>query len=160
MGNGDLQQFANNESQKFKDNLKPNINGEDLKKKAGNAAVMGTIGIIAAFIKNGFKIPKPLKEIDEGLILIGTKYREGLSSIDIAGRIIERKKEIGIGIGPLPSGAKNIDLQMEVIRVEEITRALMTGARVDIEIAPGQMVTLPNGVGSTTKIIKCNGIIR
>ena len=55
MGNDDLQQFANKEAQKLKNELTPNLpNGEDLKKKAGTAAVMGTIGLIASLFKNGF----------------------------------------------------------------------------------------------------------
>ena len=130
-------------------------------KKFGSATAMGTIGVIASFIKNGFKIPTPVKEIDKGLILVGTKYRTGLSAIDIAGRIIERKKEIGIGIGPLPSGAQSIDLQMEVIRIEEIIKALMTVAFADVEIPPGQPVVVGGNIGSTgPEPWKCRGIIR
>ena len=122
---------------------------------------MGTIGLIASLFKNGFKMPKKLKPIPVGLILSGARFRGGLSSIDIAGRIIERKKEIGIDIGPLPSGSQSIDLQMEVIRVEEITKALMTVAFADIEIPPGQPVVVGGNVGSTgPEQWKCRGIIR
>ena len=167
MGNDDLQQFANKESQKLKDELKPNLpSGEDLKKKAGDAAVMGTIGVIASFIKNGFKMPKKLKPIPVGLVLSGARFREGLSSIDIASRIIERKKEIGIDIGPLPSGAKNIDLQMEVIRIEEIVDAMIKNCQVVIEIPPGiQLQAAPTGpgspvVGATTQQLQVMGVLR
>jgi hypothetical protein len=164
MGNDDLKQFANKESQKLKDELKPNLpSGEDLKKKA---AVMGTIGVIASFIKNGFKMPKKLKPIPVGLVLSGARFREGLSSIDIASRIIERKKEIGIDIGPLPSGAKNIDLQMEVIRIEEIIDAMIKNCQVVIEIPPGiQLTAAPIGpgspvVGATTQQLQVLGVLR
>lgn len=153
MGNNDLQQIG--------EGLKPNLpNGEDLKKKAASAAIMGTIGIIAALFKNAFKPPKKLKPLPTGLILLGTKYRSGISSIDIASKIIERKKEIGIDIGPLPSGARNIELQMEVIRVEEIVNALLTDAVVECEIAPGTQVTVGGSVGATTQLVKLKGILR
>ena len=161
MGNNDLQQIG--------EGLKPNLpNGEDLKKKAGSAAIMGTIGIIASLFKNAFKPPKKLKPLPTGLILLGTKYRSGISSIDIASKIIERKKEIGINIEPLPSGARNIELQMEVIRVEEIVNALLTDAVIEIEIPPGTQLTASGGnaggpiqvVGATTQLVKCKGILR
>ena len=130
--------------------------------------VMGTINVIAGVIKNAFSPPKKLKTLPTGSILFGTKFRGGLSSIDIASRIIERKKEIGIDIGPLPSGGKNIDLQMEVIRVEEIVNALLTNAVIEIEIPPGIQLTAAGGnaggpiivQGATTQLLKTKGIIR
>ena len=130
--------------------------------------LMGTIGTIAALIKNAFVPPTPLKPIPPGLILYGTKFRTGLSAIDIASKIIERKKEIGIDIGPLPSGSKNVDLQMEVIRVEEILKALLTGAVVEIDIPPGIQLTASGAnaggpiqvIGATTQLLRCKGIIR
>lgn len=130
--------------------------------------LMGTIGIIAALFKNAFAPPKKLKELPPGLILTGTKFRSGVSAIDVASKIIERKKEIGVGIGPLPSGAKNIDLQMEVIRVEEILNALMTKAVVEVDVPPGIQLTASGAnaggaiqvIGSTTQLIRCKGIIR
>jgi hypothetical protein len=130
--------------------------------------VMGTIGVIASLFKNAFKPPKKLKELPSGLILVGTKFRGGMSAIDIASKIIERKKEIGIDIGPLPSGAKNVELQMEVIRIEEIINALLTDAVIEVEIAPGTQLTATGAnaggpiqvVGATTQLVKCKGIIR
>ena len=72
-----------------------------------------TIGTVITLFKNIFKPPTPLPLITKEEIFIGSKFREGLSAIDIASKIIERKKEIGIGIGPLPSGGENIELKME-----------------------------------------------
>jgi hypothetical protein len=99
---------------------------------------------------------------------LGSKFREGLSAIDIASRIIERKKEIGVGIGPLPSGSQNIDLQMEVIRVEEIVNALLTKAKIEVAIPPGTQITATGGnaggpivvQGATIQISKGEGIVR
>ena len=161
--------MPNENLQQLGEGLKPKLpNGEDLKKKAGSVAIMGTIGVIASLFKNAFKPPKKLKPLPKGLILLGTKYRSGVSAIDIASKIIERKKEIGIGIGPLPSGGRNIDLQMEVIRIEEIVDALLTNAVIEIEIPPGTQLTASGGnaggpiqvVGATTQLIACKGIIR
>ncbi len=161
--------MPNTNIEQLGESIKPNIpNGEDLKNKAGNAAIMGTIGVIASLLKNSFKPPKKLKPMPKGLILTGTKFRNGISSIDIASKIIERKKEIGVDIGPLPSGAKNIELQMEVIRVEEIVNAILTDAVIELEIPPGTQLTAAGGnaggpivvQGATTQLVKCNGIIR
>jgi hypothetical protein len=127
-----------------------------------------TISTVTNIFKNLFKVPTPLQPISKEEILIGSKFREGLSAIDIASKIIERKKEIGIGIGPLPSGSENIDLQMETIRVEEIVNALLTKAKVEIAVAPGTQITATGGnaggpivvQGATITISKGEGIIR
>jgi len=127
-----------------------------------------TISTVTNIFKNLFKVPTPLQPISKEEILIGSKFREGLSAIDIASKIIERKKEIGIGIGPLPSGSENIDLLMETIRVEEIVNALLTKAKVEIAVAPGTQITATGGnaggpivvQGATITISKGEGIIR
>jgi hypothetical protein len=135
-----------------------------------SSGIMGIFGTISSLLKNAFKPPKRLKSIPTELILFGTQFRSGLSAIDIASKIIERKKEIGVTITPLPSGGKNIDLQMEVIRVEEILNALTTNAVIEIAIPPGMLVSatgpptapgLPIIVqGATTSLTKAKGIIR
>ena len=61
--------MPNTNIEQLGESIKPNIpNGEDLKNKAGNAAIMGTIGVIASLLKNSFKPPKKLKPMP--LILI------------------------------------------------------------------------------------------
>ncbi len=127
-----------------------------------------TIGTIITLFKNIFKPPTPLPLITKEEIFIGSKFREGLSAIDIASKIIERKKEIGIGIGPLPSGGENIDLKMETIRVEEIVNALLTNAKIEVAIPPGTTVQASGGnaggpivvIGTTLTLSKGEGIIR
>ena len=59
---------------------------------ADNSGIFKTI---AGLFKNAFKVPETLKPIPKEQILAGVKFREGLSAIEIASRIIERKKEIG-----------------------------------------------------------------
>ena len=81
---------------------------------------------------------------------------------------MKEKKEIGIGIAPLPSGAKNVDLQMEVIRIEEIINALTTNAVIEIEVPPGIQVTAAGAnaggpiivAGATVQLFKAKGVIR
>ena len=133
-----------------------------------NIGIAGALVTIALLLKKAFKTPKKLPPITKEEILIGVKFREGLSSIDIASRIIERKKEIGINITPLPSGAANIDLKMEVIRVEEIVNAILTKMKFEGAFPPGVPVTATGGnaggpivvVGTTIGISKGEGIIR
>jgi len=130
--------------------------------------IAGTLVFISQLIKRLFKVPSGVTPIDKNSILIGGQFREGLSSIDIASKIIERKKEIGVGIGPLDSGAANIDLQMETIRVEEITNAILTKMRIEGAIPPGTPVTATGGnaggpivvQGLTTNSTKVIGIAR
>ena len=127
-----------------------------------------SIQSISGIFKNLFKPSTPLQTITKQEILGGSKFREGLSAIDIASKIIERKKEIGVGIGPLPSGAQNIDLQMEVIRVEEILNALLTKAKIEVAIPPGTLIKADGAnaggpivvIGTTISTSKGEGIIR
>lgn len=132
------------------------------------SAVMNSIQAIAGVFKNLFSAPTPLSPITKEEILVGSKFREGLSAIDIASKIIERKKEVGIDIGPLPSGAENIELKMETIRVEEILNALITKAKIEVAIPPGTKITATGAnaggpvqvIGTTISISKGEGIIR
>jgi hypothetical protein len=132
------------------------------------AGIAGTLVAVALILKRAFKIPKKLPPISKEEILLGVKFRDGLSAIDIASRIIERKKEAGIDIGPLPSGADNVDLMMEVIRIEEIVNALLTKMKVEGAVAPGIPVTATGGnaggpivvQGATTQSAKVEGIVR
>lgn len=108
-------------------------------------AEMGAIKTIIAVLK-GFINPKlPSKPLPQAAVLAGGRLKPGLSSIDIASEIIKRKKDIGIPIGPLPSGADSLDLQMETIRVEVIVEALIKNARIQVAIPPGTNITATGG---------------
>lgn len=110
----------------------------------------------------------PPPEIPAILILSGAKLRPGLSPILIASKIIERQTEVGASAGVLPSGGDNISESMELVRVEEIIKAIQEDARVDIAIAPGIPLTAQGAnaggpvvsIGMTTGIGAGNGIIR
>lgn len=130
------------------------------------AGIVGTLVAIAAILKRAFKVQKKLIPLNKEEILIGVKFREGLSSIDLASRIIERKKALGIDIGPLPSGSENIDLMMEVIRIEEIVDAIKTKMKIEAAFPPGVPITASGGNaggpivvnGTTIVSVKVEGV--
>lgn len=130
------------------------------------AGIVGTLVAIAAILKRAFKVQKKLIPLNKEEILLGVQLREGLSSIDLASKIIERKKALGIDIGPLPSGAENIDLMMEVIRIEEIVDAIKTKMKVEAAFPPGVPITGSGGnaggpmviQGATTVSVKVEGV--
>ena len=133
---------------------------------AKGAGIVGTLVAIAAILKRAFKVQKKLIPLNKEEILIGVKFREGLSSIDLASRIIERKKALGIDIGPLPSGSENIDLMMEVIRIEEIVDAIKTKMKIEAAFPPGVPITASGGNaggpivvnGTTIVSVKVEGV--
>ena len=133
-----------------------------------NSGAIGAIKTIIAILKGSLSSKTPLQTIPTATILAGAPFREGLSSIDIASKIIQRKKDLGIPLGPLPSGGDNLDLMMETIRVEEITNAILTKLKVEVAIPPGVPITaagmagpIPCAVqGATTGIMKGIGIAR
>ncbi len=133
-----------------------------------NSGVVGAIKTIIAILKGSLTSNTPLQPIPTATILAGAPFREGISSIDIASKIIQRKKDLGIPIGPLPSGGDNLDLMMETIRVEEITNAILTKLKIEVAIPPGISVTASGGnaggpivvQGITTSIVKGQGIAR
>jgi hypothetical protein len=132
------------------------------------AGIAGTLVAIAAILKRAFKVQKKLTPLNKEEILLGAQYREGLSAIDIASRIIERKKEIGIDIGPLPSGADNKEIQMEVIRIEEIVNAIKTKMLIEAAFPLGVSVVVTGAnaggpfvaKGATTENVKGVGVGR
>ena len=135
---------------------------------ARSQGVLGAISTVTNLLKNAFNPSTPLQPVASAQILAGAQFREGLSAIDIASKIIQRKKDLEIPIGPLPSGGDNLDLMMETIRVEEIVNALLTKMKVEVAIPPGTSLTATGGnaggpivvQGITTQIVKGQGIAR
>lgn len=87
-----------------------------------------------------FRLPDvKSRSLPPPLILL-TSDRPGLSPSKIASRIIQRKSEAGLPVGPLVGGSPAPDEIMEKIRIEEIINALTTESRVDIAIKPGTAI--------------------
>ena len=88
-----------------------------------------------------FKIPDvPPPPIDPISILSSAK-NPGLSPRKTGAEIIARQSEAGAPFGPLPSGTDNVAEKMEVIRIQEIVKALQQDARITVSIPPGILVT-------------------
>ncbi len=134
-----------------------------------NSGAIGAIKTIIGILKGSLSSKTPLQTIPTATILAGAPFREGMSAVDVASKIIQRKKDLGIPLGPLPSGGDNLDLMMETIRVEEITNAILTKLKVEVAIPPGIPVTVTGtagpglpvvGQGLSTGIVKGQGIAR
>ena len=117
-------------------------------------------------IIDGFRSPAP--QVPTVLISGGAKLRPGLSAELIASKIIRRQSEAGAPVGILPSGSENISELMEVIRVEEIIKAILEDARIDVAVDVGIPVQAVGGnaggpvvcIGTTTSLGSATGIIR
>ena len=119
--------------------------------------------ILGAF--NSVNIPLP--QLPPPLLLVGAQLRPGLSTSDIAARIISRQSEAGLQVGNVFGDGPNTAEAMELIRVEEIVNALQTEAKIDVAIPPGIGVTTigtgPTGPiisqGATTAVVNASGIL-
>jgi hypothetical protein len=78
-------------------------------------------------------------------LILTTAGRPGMSANKIAAAIIARQTEAGIIPGTLPSGELNPAEQMEIIRIEEIIKALTQEARITVAVQPGIPITAAGG---------------
>lgn len=109
-----------------------NNNNEGINFKSSRSVLKGLLNLFKAPISTSNTMPLPL--------ILATKARPGLSPTQIASRIIKRQSEAGLNVGNLPSGATNPTEIMERIRVEEMVKALVTEAKVDVAIQPGALL--------------------
>jgi hypothetical protein len=72
-----------------------------------------------------------------GPLILGAAKKPGLSATKIASNIIKRQSEAGIPSGALPDGTISPDEVMEIIRVEEILKALLEDMKITVVIKPG-----------------------
>jgi hypothetical protein len=116
-----------------------------------------------------FKRPqKPLTPLPPPLLLTGAQLRPGITASEIASRIISRQSESGALVGNVFNDGDNIAQAMELIRVEEITNALLNEAKIEIYVPPGIAVQAYGAnaggpvvcVGTTISGIGCSGVLR
>lgn len=101
---------------------------------------------ILAAILGLFKLPTNIQlPFPSALILASKGTRPGLSPSKIASRIIQRQSEAGVSVGPLPSGKVSPSEIMERIRVEEITKAIVSEMAIDVAIQPGTLLQATGG---------------
>jgi hypothetical protein len=131
---------------------------------------MGSISSILSIINSVFNISKqPVTPLPPPLLLVGANLRPGVTSSEVASRIISRQSEAGLVVGDVFGDGPNTAEAMELIRIEEIINALLTEAKIEVVIPPGISVTTI-GVGNlgapvvsqgvTTNIAVGNGVIR
>lgn len=130
------------------------------------STMSGVLNVILA----AFSIPEePITPLPPPLIITGSKLRPGLSAKSIAARIISRQSESGREVGDIFADGSNVEEAMELIRIEEIIKALLSEAVVNVVIPPGVSVSTV-GIGNlgipvisqgiTTNMGIGNGIIR
>lgn len=121
---------------------KPNINKTtDNNSNVDFSKAREVIGALLAL----FKVPSiPAPPINKRQALSAT-LRPGLSPTKIAANIIKRQSEAGAIIGANDDGSANISEKMELIRVEEIIKAIVSDARVTVVNLPGQTVKSEGG---------------
>ena len=121
-------------------------------------------------ILSAFSVPEqPVTPLPPPLIMFGAKLRPGLSAQSIAAEIISKQSEAGRVVGDVFADGPNVEEAMEVIRVQEIVKALLNEAKIEVVIPPGvQILTVGPGnlggavisQGATTSMGIGNGVIR
>lgn len=109
-------------------------------------------------IKNTINSTKlPATNIPPILLVLGGKFRPGMSAKLIASNIISRQSEAGAPFGPNTDGSANIAEAMEVIRIEEIINALKYDSNIQVVIPPGEIKIIG---GTNPDIVNGYGIIQ
>jgi len=132
---------------------------------------LSSITNVLKILGAAFKLQStPATPLPPPLLMVGAKLRPGLSARNIASRIISRQSEAGAPTGDIFSEGNNISESLETIRVQEITNAILTEAKVEITVAPGSIQTTSLGIGNfgapvtstgmNTNIVSGDGILR
>lgn len=122
------------------------------KEKCKESQVAGVINFkssksVLNALKNLFKIPTiPTGNlVPASLLAYAGNLKPGMDADKIAARIIRRKSEAGLPVGPLPGGQTAPDEIMEKIRMEEIIKALQQDARIDVCTKAGTQLQATGG---------------
>lgn len=93
---------------------------------------------ILNIILSAFKLPQtPIEPLPPPLIMVGASLRPGISSKEIASRIISRQSEAGLPVGDVFADGPNSTEAMLSIQCEEIINTLLTESVVNVVIPPG-----------------------
>jgi hypothetical protein len=131
---------------------------------------LSTIQGVLNMILSAFKLPEPpIEPLPPPLIMVGAPLRPGVSSQEIASRIITRQSEAGLPVGDVFADGPNSTETMMVIQCEEIINTLLNESVVNVVIPPGVGI-VGVGVGNlgapiivqgfTTTMGVGNGILR
>lgn len=130
----------------------------------------GSISNIIQIILAAFQLPQqPVTPLPPPLVMLGGSMRTGLSSKQIASRIISRQSEAGAPSGDIWGDGENPMEGVITIMCEEVVNAIQTEAKVDVVVPPGIPLTSIGAgnlgapvvsQGYTTSYKQANGIIR
>ncbi len=114
-------------------------------------------------------IKLPATPIPPIILAMGGELRHGINPSMVAANIIQRQSEAGAPYGPSADGSANISEAMEVIRVEEIMKALKYDSQIQVAIPPGSIKITATGAnaggpivvqGTNTTVVNGYGIIQ
>jgi len=131
---------------------------------------LGSISSILQIVLAAFSFPQqPTTPLPPPLIMLGGSMRTGMSSKQIASRIISRQSEAGAPVGDIWGDGENVMEGLITVISEEIVNSIQTEAKVDVVVPPGISLS---GVGAgnfgapvviqgyTTAYKESNGIVR
>ena len=105
--------------------------------KESNFNLTSIYGVLN-MILSAFKLPEtPVEPLPPPLIMVGSNLRPGVSSKQIASRIISRQSEAGLVVGDVFADGPNTSEAMLAIQCEEIINAILTESVVNVVIPPG-----------------------
>jgi len=129
-----------------------------------------SMSTIIETINAAFDLPQEsVTALPPPLIMLGGGMRTGLSSKQIASRVISRQSEAGAPVGDIWGDGENIIEGLITIIIDEIVFALQNESKVDVVVPPGISLTATGAgnfgapvvsQGYTTEYKECNGIIR
>ena len=105
-------------------------------------SIMSICDLVTSAIET-VRIPATL--LPAPIVYAGSVSKPGISPMMVASKIISRQQEAGAPYGPMPDGSANVAEAMEVIRVEEIMKAIHDDAQIQISIPPGGVIVTAAG---------------
>lgn len=130
---------------------------------------MNIVSILKGIINIFQKTQTPAQVLPNILLRATSIMRPGLSSMDIASKVIANNNALGINTGPNPDGSENIVNQFTYNIVKEVVAALQEEGAIQIIIPAGSLrITAEGGnaggpvtvVGTNTNNAVAKGIIQ
>lgn len=130
----------------------------------------GSISNIIQIVLAAFSMPQQsVTPLPPPLIMLGGSMRTGMSSKQLASRVISRQSEAGAPVGDIWGDGENVMEGLITIMSEEVVNMIQTEAKVDVVVPPGIPLTAIGAgnfgapvvsQGYTTSYKEANGIIR
>lgn len=108
-------------------------------------SIMSICDLVLEAVEN-VRIPATL--LPSPLLYTGSLFKPGISPMLVASKIISRQTEAGAPYGPMADGSTNVAEAMEVIRVEEIIKAIHDDGQIQISIPPGGIMVTGAGANA------------